>query len=159
MEIELPRFTRKCSVTQREIQPGETFFSAVVPEGDDGLTWKRLDFCKEAWKGPPEGVSAWWKAKLPARETGKAKAAPNEVLGRLFVELYDSQTRPDMLYVLTLLLLRRRALRQEDEAEPDPNFVVCTGFHDDVIYRVPVVDLSAERADALQAELDALLYG
>lgn len=157
MEVELPRFTRKCSVTERDIQPGETFYSAVVPD-EQGEGWKRLDFAKDAWKGPPEGASAWWKSKLPAREAGK-KAAPSEVLMRLFVELQDTQTRPDMLYVLTLLLLRRRALRLEDELEPDPNFVVCSPMHDETVYRVPVVDMSAERVEALQLELDALLYG
>ena len=62
IDYELQRCTRHCAVTERELQPGETFFSTLTAEGAE---LARRDYSVEAWQGPPAGVVGWWKSKMP----------------------------------------------------------------------------------------------
>jgi len=53
IDYEVQRCTRRCATTQRELQPGEIFYSTLVAEGAQVV---RHDYSQEAWQGPPEGV-------------------------------------------------------------------------------------------------------
>ena len=94
---------RRCSTTGREFAPAEEFYSALVAEGAE---LRRLDYCVEAWQGPPPGAVGWWKSQVPDRNAARAHWAPNDVLLSFFDELADQPDKQDMRYVLALLLVR-----------------------------------------------------
>lgn len=156
LEFEVQRFTRRCAEQDRELQPGEVFFSVLLPQGN---SVQRLDYCRQAWHGPPENAIGWWQAKVPDPVTRRVQWAPNTVMLDYFMQLADDPTRQDLRYVLTLLLIRRRILRQE-EVESGPNGgeslkVYCP--RSETHYLVPVVLPEPERAAEIQREIARIL--
>src|SRR5687767_197677 len=107
LDFEVERCARRCAKTDREFQPGETYYSALVPRGS-GVA--RLDFSAEAWEGPPEGSLGWWQARLPEPHGNKMHWAPNDVMLHYFEQLDGVADQADVRYVLALLMVRRRVL-------------------------------------------------
>lgn len=156
MDYEVERCTRHCAATERELREGEEFFSVLVSERGEV---RRHDYAADAWTGPPEAALAWWKSRLPTREAKKGELAPNEVLLRLFQGLEDVPQQLDMRYVLALLLVRRRVLREED-TEPDTaglEVLVLYCPRDETTHRVVVTMPDERRTEEIQAELGRLL--
>jgi hypothetical protein len=155
MDYEVQHCTRHCSTTGREFAPGETYYSALV---DDAGNWKRLDFAAEAWAGPPADAVGWWKSKIPLRHNTKKHWAPNNVMLDFWDTLANQPDRQDIRYVLTLLLVRRRVFRWEDENSHDEHqwlTVYCP--RRDATYDVSVVAPEPTRIDQIQEELASLL--
>ncbi len=92
MDFEVQRFTRRCAATDRELAPGELFYSVLLAEGAEVV---RHDYAAEAWNGPPVEALGWWKSQLPAADAKPKKPqwAPNDVMLRLFDELAE---RPEV---------------------------------------------------------------
>ena len=164
MDYEIKRCTRQCSVTGRELQEGEEFFSALMADGSDVA---RVDFSTEAWNGPPEGALGWWKSQMPTKASRRARMAPNEVLLDLFHELENNPTQQDMCYVLALLLVRRRLFRLEDfEQEPEDEeesnaeveVMVVYSPREEATYRIPVAVPNEARVTEIQDQLANLLF-
>lgn len=156
MDFEVGRCTRRCAATDRELAPGETFYSALVEVENDLV---RRDYSAEGWGGPPEGVIGWWKSHMPSAEPEKRHWAPNEVMLQFFDQLADDAARADVRYVLALLLVRRRVFRLEEPSseETDTGEMTVYCARRDASYRVAVVEPAAERAEAIQEELARLL--
>ena len=160
MDFEVQRCSRHCAATERELSPGELYYSALVDKGADV---ERYDYSKEGWKGPPENTVAWWKSRIPDRAAKKKRWAPNEVMLRFFEELDQRkdgpQSQDDMRYVLGLLLVRRRVLRQEEsERDADGNeILVLYSPRRETTYRLPAVEPREDRVNAIQDELARLL--
>ena len=156
MDYDVGRTSRHCTLTGREIQPGETFYSTLVVEGAHVL---RNDYSSDAWLGPPDGVLGWWQSVMPPRDGRRTQWAPNDIMLDLLVELEAQPERLDMRYVLSLLLLRRRVVRLEDTEHDDLGREVSV-LHcprREATYRVVTVVPSVERTQALQQELRQLL--
>src|SRR3990172_8739841 len=144
LDFEVQRCTRRCAATDRPLEPGETCYSVLEVRGAEIV---RQDFSREAWQGPPPEAFAWWKSRIPEPNAKKIKLAPNEVLLELFDQLAEQPDRTDMRYVLALLLVRRRVLRQENAsadwaqraAGPDSETLVVYCPRRDATYEVPVV--------------------
>jgi hypothetical protein len=157
MDFEVQRFTRRCAVTERELTPGETFYSALIPAGSKV---ERHDYSSEAWQGPPEESLGWWKSQVPTTETKTPQWAPNDVMLDLFERLAELPERGDMRYVLALLLIRRRVLRLEDTEKNEHGhetlLVYCPRRETDS--RVPVVMPDTARIEQIQQELAELLF-
>lgn len=157
MDYEVERCTRHCAASGRELNEGEEFFSALRVERGEV---RRHDYSAEAWTGPPEGTFAWWKSRMPTREAKRGQLAPNEVLLALFHELEQAAGNDDMRYVLALLLVRRRVLREEDvehDAAGDRVLVLYCP-RDESTHRVRVATPDERRTDEIQAELSRLLF-
>jgi hypothetical protein len=155
VDIPVPRSSRLCAQSGQAIEAGSVFYSVLMAEGE---LYRRLDYAAAHWKGPPPEAIAWWKTRSAAATgEGTRRQAPNEVLWELFSSLRLSGKRPEMLYVLTLLLLRRRILRAEGD-EIDPKHLVVYAPRDDETYTIPAVSLTMEEARQLQEELDRLLF-
>ena len=157
LDFEVQRCTRRCAKTDRELLPGEAYFSALVPQGS---SVSRLDFSTEGWTGPPEGSLGWWQSRLPEANAQKAQWAPNDVMLNYFEELEQRPDQADARYVLALLMVRRRILRLEN-TETDPAGVetlVLFCSRNDAEYRVPAALPSDERAAEIQNELARLLH-
>ncbi len=155
IDYEVSRCTRRCAATDRELQPGEAFYSVLVPQGGQVL---RHDYSVAAWKGPPENALGWWKSTM-ADASRKPQWAPHDVMLEFFEGLEQDPTREDLRYVLALLLVRRRVLRLEGE-ETDHlgrTVQVLDCAKKEMQYRVAVVLPEAHRAAELQAQLAQLL--
>jgi hypothetical protein len=155
IDYEIARCTRRCSASGRDLQPGETIYSVLVPSGGQVL---RQDYAAAEWKSPPENALGWWKSVMPDA-TKKAYWAPHDVMLEFFESLESDPTREDLRYVLALLLVRRRVLRVESE-ETDAagrTVQVLDCPRQEKQYRVAVVLPEAARAAELQAQLAPLL--
>jgi hypothetical protein len=96
---------------------------------------------------------------MPTRESKRARMAPNDVLLQYFHEIYGRPDAKDTLYVLALLLIRRRVMRLE-EADDVKGHESMTLYcpRDETTYEVHSAQLSEERIDAIQEELARLLF-
>jgi hypothetical protein len=157
LDFEVQRCTRHCATTDRSLEPGETFYSVLLVDGGEVV---RRDYGEAAWEGPPEGALGWWKSQMPTASLHKPRLAPNEILLELFLRWQDEDDRADIRYVLTLLMIRRRVLRQEGLEKSDDGgdelLVFCPRSGE--TYRVPVAEPAGERVEAIQAELGELLF-
>ena len=160
MDYEVQRSTRCCAATGREFAPGETYYSALVAEGEE---LKRYDYAADAWHGPPEegstSVLGWWKSQIPDRSTTRKRWAPNDVMLNFWDELAEQSDKQDIRYVLTLLLIRRRVFRLEEE-KYDPQgreLLVVYCPRRETTYQIPAVPPEAARIDQIQEELATLL--
>jgi hypothetical protein len=111
-EYKINRTTRRCSVGNRVLEPGEYYYSVVI-EGDEDF--KRIDIAADAWKGPPDNCIGHWKNRVPLPEEKTRELAPPEVL----IEILRSMTEPSqikMRYLLALMLLRKRHLKPVETA-------------------------------------------
>ncbi|MBN1912089.1 MAG: hypothetical protein JW818_20385 [Pirellulales bacterium] len=156
MDYEIQRPTRHCHATQRELAPGETYYSVLLSEGDD---LERRDYSVEAWEGPPEDAVGWWKAEIPSAKSKKRHWAPNDVMLQFFDELDAQEERRDMRYVLALLLVRRRVMRHEETERDDEDRETLVLYcpRREETYRVEAVAPDPKRVQAIQEELAALL--
>lgn len=157
LDFEIQRCSRRCAATDRELAPGEVFYSVLIAEGADVV---RYDYSPEAWQGPPEEAIGWWKSTMPEPSSKRVNWAPNDVLLDYFQQLQTQDQQADTCYILTLLLIRRRIFRLE-ESEVDPSgreqlVVFCP--RNEVEYRVPVDSPSEPRIAQIQEELARLLF-
>ncbi len=107
--------TRRCAVSNRELVPGEKYYSVLLEEGDHFL---RRDYSREAWTGPPPGAFSFWTGKVPQPEEGVRPSFDDDLLLDCFQRLETQQDpqRVNFRYVLALLLLRRKKLKFEQAA-------------------------------------------
>jgi len=156
-DFEIARFTRHCHASGRELAAGETFYSVLVAEGAEVV---RHDFAADAWQGPPEKAIGWWKSQVPHPHARKANLAPSEVMIEYFQELEGRPDKEDERYVLSLLMVRRRVLRQErtEQDAEGREMAVLYCSRNETEYRTPVVVPTPQRAAAIQDELVRLLY-
>ncbi len=157
LDFEVQKFTRRCAATQRELQPGEPFFSVLVPEGHSVV---RRDYAVQAWEGPPADAIGWWRAEVPDPRSTRLHWAPHEVMLHLFQQLQEDADQQDFAYVLALLMIRRRILKLEasevDTEGREVLVVYCPRNESE--YHVVAATPTAERANAIQRELAALLF-
>lgn len=156
IDFDIQRCTKKCHATQRELRPGDTNFSVLVPEGAEVV---RQDYSREAWEGPPEDAICWWKATVPDPTSTKAHWAPSDIMLDYFERLLQDPDHADAAYVLALLMVRRKIVRLDDTevGEDGVQRLVLTGLKRDASYKIPVVEPSAARIVQIQNELTTLL--
>ncbi len=156
-ELDIQRCTRRCAKTDRDLRPGEIFYSVLVSEGAQVL---RYDYSVEAWDGPPESAVGWWKSQMPEPNAKKVNWAPNDVMLHYLEQLVGDPTKADVRYVLALLMVRRRILRLEDSEadECGKERLVLYCPKNETEYKVAVFEPSPERTAEIQDELSKLLY-
>jgi hypothetical protein len=102
--------TRRCFLTNRELRPGEKFYSVLLDENGQLV---RHDYSVEAWQGPPDGAFSFWAGKVPAPDQSKRPRIDDDMLFECFNRL-EGQTDPGRInfrYVVALLLMRRKRLK------------------------------------------------
>ena len=173
VNYEVPRCSKMCVATNREIKSGEWFYSVLLAESGQ---IKRLDYSQDGWEGPPaqeanDGIHliGYWKSRLPMPNDNRGKLAPNDILLNLFDQLSDQLDKQDMRYVLVLLLIRRRILRleriagrntaiEETDAETGHKTMVVYCPKREATYHVSVTEPSDEQVEQIQETLAGLLY-
>lgn len=157
IDFEIQRCSRRCATTDRELHPGEAFYSALVPQGSEVV---RTDYSEEAWQGPPEGTLGWWKSRMPDPKANKLHWAPNDVMLHYFEQLEAVPDKQDIRYVLALLLVRRRVVRHEETEnnEQGNQRLVLYCPRNENEYRVDVATPTQSRIKQIQEELARLLF-
>ena len=157
LDFEVQRFTRKCAQTDRELQPGDVFYSVLVAEGAAVV---RRDYLADTWEGPPPNAIGLWKSQVPDVHNKKMHWAPNDVILHYFEQLASEPDKADIRYVLALLMVRRRIVRLEDtetDEQGQENYVLYCPRNERE-YRVAVVTPPEPRIGQIQNELAELLF-
>ncbi len=110
-EFNFARCSRRCQVADRNLQPGESFYSVIVDNKD---TLTRTDISAEKWQGPPENAVAWWRSRMPDAGARKMRPAPDSVLLETLSQLVERPDSEALAYMLALLLVRRRVLTEDE---------------------------------------------
>ena len=161
MDFDVRKTNRRCSATERELKPGETFYSVLL---EDPQGMRRVDFCEEAWSGPPEDCVGWWKTSIPEIKSDRVYWAPVNIRLAYFEQLLsgDSPTpeNQNTAYVLALLLVRQRILQlsdtTNDEKQDQPP--TLTLHREKKTYHVPVCDLNDQQVALIQQQLADHLF-
>jgi hypothetical protein len=128
IDYQIQPSTRRCSLSGRELRPGEPYYSVLLEE--DGK-FVRKDFSVEAWQGAPEGAFSFWKGRLTTPQGKRRLPIDDEMLVECFGRL-EGQLEPSRLrfrYVVALLLMRRRRLRfeqTEQDGSQEVMWMRCT---------------------------------
>src|SRR5262245_18254842 len=104
MAAEIPRPTRRCAVTGREIEPGEKFRS-VLRATETG--YERDDFIITEWSEIAVEPLAWWETRLAEAN----RSEPNGVEQRLYALLEDTNADERLRFAAASLLLTSQALK------------------------------------------------
>lgn len=162
-DLQVQRLTRICAQSGRTLQPGEPVYSTIVLE--EGSLVRR-DYSADVWaelvqQGVTREVLAWWRAVVPGGRKAKPQWAPRDVLLDYFDRLEDCPQQQDTRYVLALLLLRRRILRdpQEETTDAGQRIMKLTCPSRDTTVTVQVQPPAEDRLADIQAELSKLLDG
>lgn len=157
MDYDIQRCSKRCAVTNRELLPGEEFYSVLLRQGSGFV---RRDYSVEAWTGPPEDAVGWWKSRLTNRGAPRRTWAPSDVMLEFFCQLESQPDQQDLRYVLALLMIRRGIFRQEGTESDDQgrSWLVVYSPHQEKEYQVAVVlPANDQRAQIIQQELGRLL--
>jgi hypothetical protein len=157
LDFEVQRCTRHCAKNQRELRPGEVFYSVLMAEGAQVV---RYDYAAEAWSGEPANALGWWKSRMPEPNATRMHWAPSDVMLQYFEELDSQPARGDERYVLALLLLRRRIVRLEETQRnaSGRETLVLYSLRNEREYGVEVVVPAPERVREIQEHLARLFF-
>ncbi|MEO8272170.1 MAG: hypothetical protein ABI557_20840 [Aureliella sp.] len=154
----------------------------ILAEGDEVA---RVDIAASDWQGPSDAAIGWWRNKMPSAAARKMRPAPNAVLLDTLSDLLERPGKSELAYLLALLLVRRRVLHEHQDflrddvdargSQPSidgtnaqqegslkdsiselPWMLICPV--DGREWSVPATAPSTESLQALQAELQTLLF-
>jgi hypothetical protein len=112
-EYQIQPNSKRCSVSGRELRPGERYYSVLL---DQAGAFVRQDFSAEVWTGPPEGAFSFWMGRVPSGDEKQRPRFDDDLLLDCFHRL-EGQTDParvNFRYVLALLLMRRKRMKFEE---------------------------------------------
>ena len=152
--------TGECCLTHRAFAPGEEFVSVLFELNGNFV---KKEYSMEAWnEQKPENFHAMWISRMPVpqSEAKRSRTAVNDLLLAMFDQLRTQCEAPDKLYVLSLLLVRRRIMRIDDQFDENtPNQLRLYSPFRDEYYQIPAVSPNVQRQTEIQAELTEILTG
>jgi hypothetical protein len=156
-EYQIQEITRRCSVTGRELQAGERFYSVLV---DEAGKLQRKDFSQEAWQGPPPGAFSFWAGRVPPRDEKRRLQIDDDMLVDCFRRLGGEieASKVNFRYVVALLLMRRKRFKFEEAKQADGKEILvlrCTRTREQ--YDVVNPRLNEEEMKAVQEEVFKVL--
>jgi len=155
IDFEVGRCTRRCCISDRELQPGEDHYSAIVRDGAEVI---RLDYAIDSWSGPPENVICWWKGTIADPKSNKVSWAPSDIMLDYLEQLLEDPNQQDVAYVLSLLLIRRKIVRLDDIVRADGGErMLLSALKREKSYQVLVVEPDTRRIQTIQDQLSSLL--
>jgi len=159
-EYPVGKFSGRCSKCGRPLTPGEVYYARIRAEAGQ---YVREDFDPDCWDGSASDALCAWRARVPDRQTKpKRRRVPTELLLDVLRKLLEEQTDQsrELSFILTLLLMRRRALYHLETApEGDRQAWVMQVKGSDERIRVPVPPIEACETESLAQRLADLLAG
>ena len=157
MEFEFKRRSKICSKTDRELGPGEKYFSILFEQEGEVV---RSEIAAGEWDGPPEHCISWWQARIPERDPNKFFWAPNDVILDYFESFLNDEEKQVEQFVLALLLIQKRIFKltdsEKDEDGVEKIYVSCSRRNSQ--YEVTVCHPENEEAESIQDDLVELLF-
>jgi len=153
MEFNVRPVARICASTGQELTPGRPCWSVLVQQ-EGRLV--RLDYSAESWTGPPDDVVGYWECIVPDKPTPTNGVLDLDSLFDYFVQLSETPNtaEEDYLYVVALLLMRKRRLILEETIETDDQSALrLIGAGGEGPFDVTERDLSDDRITELQTQL------
>ena len=117
-EWEISKSLGHCYGTNKEIEPGQDYFAALV-ETEEGL--QRRDFSVDYWQQEKPEVYCYWKTRLPLPNQKKQIFVDDEMLMAFFERLAGEteQEKINFRFVLMLILMRKRGLKYDSAKTED----------------------------------------
>lgn len=155
-QFDFRRGGKKCSVSDRPLEPGEHYWSALIEDEDGEMN--RLDFSAENWNGPGENCIGFWKQQVPDLKTGKVYWAPRSVLMAYFRHQLENE-QYEIAFVMSLLLLQKKILTQKNLLESeDQTISILFDRQGSETFEVPEVDIADEQVQSIQNNLAEHLF-
>ena len=153
---------RSCSVCGREFAPLERYLSALFEEGEE---FRRRDYCERCWQGPPEGSFSYWRGRVPPEEEPEQRFVEEGELLELFgrLEGVREPRQQAFRYLLGLLLMRKRLLKQQSGPAREPGssgaarLMVLEEADGGAAYEVSVPRLTQRELDEVSAQMGVVL--
>ncbi len=148
--------TRRCTVSGRELKPGERYFSVLL---DEGGKFVRKDYGVEAWQGPPADAFSFWAGRVHAVGNPRRPPIDDDMLLDCFRAL-EGRTEPaseNFRLCWALLLMRRSGFKFEEARPRGGREVLClrcgrTGTRHEVANpRLTDEEMAAVQEDVFQA--------
>jgi len=155
-QYEFRRAGKKCSVTDRTLEPGEFYWSALMELPDGQMS--RIDCAADTWEGQKDDCIGSWKQQIPDLDTGKVYWAPRSVLLAYFKHQIEKKNT-DLVFVMSLLLVQKRILYLKNTIETDTERVsVLIDRRSSETFEVPDSEIDEERVQHIQNELAEHLF-
>jgi hypothetical protein len=155
---EIDAATGRCTVTGRAFEEGEEFYTVLFEDGD---SFKRVDYCVDAWQSPPEGAYCHFKTRVPVKEKQKKLLVDQELLLGFFMRL-AGETEPvrvQFRFVLALILMRKRLLRYEGSTtENGVEIWRMTRPRDQSVYQITNPCLTDDQIEGVSQQLSTILH-
>jgi len=156
-EYQIQPNTRRCATTGRDLQPGETYYTALLEAGGQFV---RQDYSAEAWSGPPQGAFSFWSGRVPTATEARKPKVDDDLLLECFERL-EGQIEPSRVsfrYVVALLLMRRKRLKfEEAKTEGEHEVLLLRCARTGAKHQVVNPGLTAEEMTAVQEEVFKVL--
>jgi hypothetical protein len=112
MDYRLKPIGKTCAATDVPLEPGSRVHSVLIDQ-DGALV--RLDYCQQAWEGPPQDTIAHWQCTVPRPESDKPRPLDADTLLEHFERMIEdaNPARQQLCYVIALLLMQKRRLQLE----------------------------------------------
>ena len=158
MDWKIAKSQRVCTCG-RQLEENETYFAALY---EDGESFIRREYCVACWeKARAEAAPfSFWKTSVPTREQKRRLLADDEVLLNFFFRLENDpdEQHQRFLYLLALILMRKKVLKFHDIEHADDREILCLRYApEDRIVRVPNPKLSEEQIEGLKEQLTEIL--
>ena len=149
----------KCSVTERAFQEGEYFYTLLFR---DKQGFHRQDWCEEAWAQRNDNIQpfSFWKSKFeppaPPEPEALGKETAEDLLRRYMLQ--DSPEHANARYILSLMLERKRILKQI-EAREDENgrTLIYQHIKSGDLFVIPDPQLRLDQLESVQNEIASQL--
>jgi len=150
-----------CMACENEFDDGDICHSALVP-GEEG--YRRADFCDNCWQHGAGGMSPFstWRGRFvrpsPPPEEPLKKENAESLLRRL---MEDEQTSRNVIYILAVMLERKKVLVEKDVKPGDDGSSLRVYEHRTTGESFLITDphLLLDQLEAVQQEVIEMLGG
>ncbi|TET31819.1 MAG: hypothetical protein E3J72_21280 [Planctomycetota bacterium] len=161
-DYKISRTTRTCAKCEAAFSRGDSFFSTVM---DTTEGFQRMDFCPKCWEAVADDekkkLFSFWKAGIRPKGAPKHRKLDMETAKEFFIRLHGSADadKKNFLYLLTLLILRKRGLVHKTTIREDGGEVLVLHFpkEEDTLYYVKSPPLDEAALEAVKADFSELL--
>ncbi|MEZ6061672.1 MAG: hypothetical protein R3C19_15095 [Planctomycetaceae bacterium] len=140
-------------MTGKALTPGDICWSALVEE-EGRLV--RQDFSAEGWTEPPPNAVGYWRCVVPPEQESGERRLDTSSLFEYFLQLCESPNVVEQqhLYVLALLLLRKKRLILEETVETEgQSSMRLIGSGGEGPFTVTEVELAGDSILEIQSQL------
>ena len=145
-----------CARTGTEFQPGETFYTLLIREGDG---FRREDISEVAWESRNDNIQpfSFWRSKYEPPAPPRPEPLPRDdaesLLRRLVSE--NNPAYSNVRFILALMLERKRILRPMESRDEDMLVYEHVATGETIVLGNP--HLNFDQIPAVQKEVSALL--